>query len=135
MSVLDKKLYNDAHIANSINIELGDLKNFLKDIDKDSHLVFYCTNTMCTSSDEAAKISISMGYENVYVYKGGIADWYQKSKKDKKFIVDGLAKMKYLEMFFVHDSDNTISSKTKNRNSYKIIDANNLQKMIENNRL
>ena len=135
ISVLDRKLYDDAHIEGSINVELDEIRSFLSKIDKASQLVFYCTNTMCASSDEAAKIAIGLGYSNIYVYRGGIADWYQKSKKENKFLINGSAEMSYLKMFFAKDDNDEEEKLSKNKIKYKIINAECLQKMIEDNKL
>lgn len=43
--------------------------------DKDTALVFYCANTMCMASHEAAKRAVKAGYINVSVMADGIMGW------------------------------------------------------------
>ena len=49
--------------------------------DKDKPLVFYCANTHCDASHEAAGKAISAGYKNVKVLPEGIAGWVKAGKK------------------------------------------------------
>jgi rhodanese-related sulfurtransferase len=44
---------------------------------KDSNLVFYCANTLCTASHEAARRAVKAGYQNVSVMADGIRGWKQ----------------------------------------------------------
>jgi rhodanese-related sulfurtransferase len=43
--------------------------------DKDAKLVFYCANTQCMASHQAARRAIKAGYKNVNVMADGIAGW------------------------------------------------------------
>ncbi len=52
---------------------------------KEAHLVFYCANTMCTASHEAAKVAMGAGYKNVYVMPEGIEGWKQAGNKVAKY--------------------------------------------------
>jgi len=49
--------------------------------DKDKPLVFYCANTHCDASHEAAGKALSAGYKNVKVLPEGIAGWVKAGKK------------------------------------------------------
>jgi rhodanese-related sulfurtransferase len=42
---------------------------------KDSKLVFYCANTMCSASHQAAEKAASAGYTDVSVLPDGIKGW------------------------------------------------------------
>ena len=42
---------------------------------KDALLVFYCANTRCTASHQAADRAIDAGYHHVFVLTEGIAGW------------------------------------------------------------
>ena len=42
---------------------------------KDSKLVFYCANTMCSASDSAASRAVEAGFTDVSVLKAGIKGW------------------------------------------------------------
>ena len=49
--------------------------------DKSKGLVFYCANTQCGASHEAAEKAITAGYSNVKVMPDGIAGWVKAGKK------------------------------------------------------
>lgn len=49
--------------------------------DKSKQLVFYCANTQCGASHEAAERAITAGYTNVKVMPDGIAGWVKAGKK------------------------------------------------------
>jgi len=49
--------------------------------DKAKPLVFYCANTHCSASDEAAGRALTAGYKNVKVLTAGIAGWVEAGKK------------------------------------------------------
>lgn len=83
INVLDEDTYNDCHIKGSINIPFDefdeDLDDVLERLDKHDHYVLYCTNYSCTSSMYIAKLLKDHGYDHVWEYGGGMADWYQQS--------------------------------------------------------
>ncbi len=43
--------------------------------DRDSVLVFYCSNFLCRKAPNAARRAKSLGYRNVYVMSAGISGW------------------------------------------------------------
>ncbi len=49
--------------------------------DKAKGLVFYCANTHCGASHEAASKALTAGYKNVKVMPEGIAGWVKAGKK------------------------------------------------------
>ena len=52
--------------------------------DKAKTLVFYCTNTHCGASHEAAGKAIIAGYKSVKVLPEGIAGWVNAGKKTQQ---------------------------------------------------
>ena len=52
--------------------------------DKSKALVFYCGNTQCGASHEAAEKAITAGYTNVKVMPDGIAGWVKAGKKTQQ---------------------------------------------------
>ncbi|MCK5632213.1 rhodanese-like domain-containing protein [bacterium] len=93
INVLDKALYDDCHIKGSIQIDLEKVSGYaLKNIDKKAEIVLYCSNYMCSSSGFARKKLVDLGFENVYVYEGGTAQWYQL-----EYPIEGPAKSSYLK--------------------------------------
>lgn len=49
--------------------------------DKAKALVFYCANTSCGASEEAARKAIAAGFTNVKVLPDGIAGWVKAGKQ------------------------------------------------------
>jgi rhodanese-related sulfurtransferase len=49
--------------------------------DKAKALVFYCANTSCGASHQAAAKALTAGYTNVKVLPAGIAGWVKAGKK------------------------------------------------------
>ena len=52
--------------------------------DKSKTLVFYCANTQCGASHQAAEKAITAGYTNVKVMPDGIAGWVKAGKKTQQ---------------------------------------------------
>lgn len=77
VNVLSEPLYDDCHIKGSINVPYGELDTFFEILDPEAQVVFYCSNYMCTSSGYAAKKLKDKGFEHVWAYEGGTAEWYQ----------------------------------------------------------
>ena len=67
-----------AHILTSY-----DSYDVAKELPKDhaTKLVFYCANTSCGASHEAASKALTAGYTNVKVLPEGIAGWVKAGKK------------------------------------------------------
>ena len=78
VNVLDNDLYADCHIKDSINIPFEMIETSADTIDKNAQVVFYCSDYQCSSSEWAAKKFKEKGFREVYVYEGGMAEWYQK---------------------------------------------------------
>ena len=95
VNVLDKELFNDCHIKGSIHIPFEEVEQFANKIDKNSHVVFYCSNYMCTASGSSARLFSKLGFKNVWAYEAGMAEWHQA-----KLPVEGSCKESYLNMKF-----------------------------------
>ena len=100
INVLDPELYSDAHIDGSINIEFGKVVDTAKseNWNKDTKIVLYCSNYMCSASGEEARKLKDLGYTDVAVYEGGMAQWYTLSQNDPSYKVVGQAKQEYLNL-------------------------------------
>lgn len=97
INVLDKNSYDDCRIAGSINVPFEQVETFAKDLDRSAEMVVYCANYMCTSSMAAAQKLKEMGFENVWAYEGGTAEWYQMNlKSEGKYPVEGSCQAGYL---------------------------------------
>jgi|GEM_PF-1060000 len=92
LNILDKQWHNDCHIAGSINVPFAELEEFVRDKDKDTEIVVYCSNYQCVASEQAYKILTKMGFTNVWAYEGGIAQWFQMG-----YPVSGACKKPYLQ--------------------------------------
>lgn len=78
VNVLDKSLHDDCHIKGSVNVPFEQVQEYAAaHWPKDTELVFYCTNYKCSASGEAARQLKALGYEKVYAYEAGIAEWHK----------------------------------------------------------
>jgi len=93
INVLDKELFNDCRIAGSVNVPFEQLDDFAKKLDKDTHIVIYCSNYRCTASFLGARMLKQMGFKDVWAYEAGMAEWFQQ-----KLPVEGSCKQAYLTM-------------------------------------
>lgn len=98
INILDKALYDDAHIEGSINIPYETLEKESAGWNKAEPIVVYCANYKCTASSVTARMLTNAGFTNVRAYEGGMAEWYQLSKNDPAYKVAGPAKEDYLAM-------------------------------------
>jgi rhodanese-related sulfurtransferase len=48
--------------------------------DKNTDLIFYCSNTKCTASDAAAERASAHGYQNIQIMREGIKGWKAAGK-------------------------------------------------------
>jgi rhodanese-related sulfurtransferase len=97
INVLDKESYDDCRIAGSINVPFDQVETFAKDLPRSTEMVVYCANYMCTSSAAAAQKLKEMGFENIWAYEGGTAEWYQMNKRaEGKYPVEGTCQASYL---------------------------------------
>lgn len=131
VNVLDKQYFDDAHIKGaadvaSINvpwISLEDFNAVTSGWEKNIPVVTYCADYMCSASHDAAKALMDAGFEQVFVYSGGTAEWAQLHKKDPAYLLEGPAKEGYL------------SQENKKRGhaaeNLKEISAEKLQEMIK----
>lgn len=93
INVLDAGQYQDCHIKNSINVEFSDLGKLAQNLDKNTEVVFYCSNYMCAGSGKAAKLFKDQGFTHVWAYEAGMAEWYKQGLP-----VEGACQAKYLSM-------------------------------------
>jgi rhodanese-related sulfurtransferase len=96
INVLDKESYDDCNIAGSVNVPFKDVESFAKDLDRNAEVVVYCANYMCTASGAAAQKLKEMGFEKVWAYEGGTAEWYQLGKANGDYPVTGSCSASYL---------------------------------------
>lgn len=76
VNVLNKESYAKEHIKGAISLPLNEIdKKAGKRLRKDEKIVVYCASFDCQASTKAAEKLISLGYQNVLDYKGGLADY------------------------------------------------------------
>ena len=93
INVLEKNLYDDCHIQGSVHVPFEMLERYVQqNLNKDTEIVLYCSNYMCSASGQGCKILKRLGFEKVYAYEGGTAEWYQN-----KMPVEGPCTAGYLQ--------------------------------------
>lgn len=76
LDVLPKESYFREHIKGAISLPLEEIeKGAVKGLNKGDLIVTYCANFDCPASTKAAEKLISLGYNNVLDYKGGLKDY------------------------------------------------------------
>jgi len=63
------------HIPQAVNLDPESFSEHDLTSDKESTVIFYCSNPMCRKAPNAAKKVKGMGYENVKVLSAGITGW------------------------------------------------------------
>jgi rhodanese-related sulfurtransferase len=117
VNVLEPAEHQDAHIVGSINVPLENLEKVSQDWPKDTKIVIYCGNYMCTASAYAAKMLAGLGFKDVLAYEGGVAEWKQKG-----FPVEGPAQAGYLA---------TVGQKASDHRDVRVIEAEALKEEID----
>ena len=77
LNVLNPEFYADAHIKNSLNVPLAELKNFAENSPKDTVIVVYCAHRNCDASARAWHVLHELGFDNLFAYEGGMREWFQ----------------------------------------------------------
>lgn len=113
INVLDTDLYNDCHIAGSVSVTLDQIENFAKNLDKNAEIVVYCSGYSCLASSQVAQQLKTLGFEHVWAYEAGMADWHQKGQQAPgKYPVKGACTKSYLANANekpVHEGDSSVA--------------------------
>ncbi len=75
IDVNSRQSWLKAHVLGALNLDASNYTDADLPQDKQSGLVFYCSNPMCRKAPNAAKRAIKMGYNNVKVMSAGITGW------------------------------------------------------------
>jgi len=123
VNVLSEKFFNDAHIkgapgVTSINAPFEKFDALATDWDKKIPIVVHCSNYFCSASHVAAKKLQAMGFETVYAYEAGTAEWYQRGNA-----IEGPAEESYLSM--------EVSKPAEEKTDVTVISTEDLKKMIK----
>lgn len=75
IDVNSSQSWNESHVPGALNLDPAGYGPAELPPDKDSSLVFYCSNPMCGKAPRAARRAVEMGYANVAVMAAGIRGW------------------------------------------------------------
>ena len=67
--------WTKARVPGALNLDPAAYDEKSLPADKDSLLVFYCSNPLCRKAPNAARRAKQMGYRNVQVMSAGISGW------------------------------------------------------------
>lgn len=78
VNVLGRDTFNQKHIPGSFNMPV-DADSFVENMEtrvpRDELVVVYCASQECDASTKAASQLTEAGFENVYDFEGGVAEW------------------------------------------------------------
>ena len=75
VDVNSRQSWLEAHVPGALNLDPAGYDEKSLPADKDSLLVFYCSNPLCRKAPNAARRAKKMGYRNVHVMSAGISGW------------------------------------------------------------
>jgi len=64
-----------AHVPGAMNLDPAEFTESELPADRESSVVFYCSNPLCRKAPNAARRAKKMGYSNVKVMSAGISGW------------------------------------------------------------
>jgi len=129
INVLDEEAFLDAHIPHSLNIPFDVFESFIPHLNKYKTYVLYCSNYLCTASHAAAEMLKKHGFPHVFVYNGGMSDWYQHAKESPLYKVEGPAEAEYLQIIVPAPRSQQVNIDSQTP-AYELITAETLQKML-----
>ncbi len=75
VDVNSRQSWTKGRVPGALNLDPVGYKGSDLPADKESSLVFYCSNPMCRKAPNAARRAEKMGYGNVKVMSAGISGW------------------------------------------------------------
>ena len=75
IDVNSRQSWLSARVPGAMNLDPAGYDEKSLPADKDSLLVFYCSNPLCRKAPNAARRAKQMGYSNVHVMSAGISGW------------------------------------------------------------
>lgn len=124
VNVLDKTLYDDAHIAGSIQVDFENVKDAAANWNKQDAVVFYCSNYQCQASFEAARQLKELGFEQAMAYEGGMEEWYRLNQEgDASYKFEGSGTQDYLKI--------KVAKPEHTESAVKIISAADLKELMQ----
>ena len=80
VDVLPSSSFVNHHLPGAINIPLENIAAAKSRFDSDDTLVVYCAGLECFEARQAAHALEKMGFDNVWVYDGGLRDWLENNQ-------------------------------------------------------
>jgi rhodanese-related sulfurtransferase len=77
IDVLPADSFTSRHLPGAVNIPLEHIGDAKKRFACDDTLVVYCASLQCFMARQAAQALEKMGFDNVWVYDGGLKDWLE----------------------------------------------------------
>jgi rhodanese-related sulfurtransferase len=71
INCLDEWMFREKRIPGSIRFD----RDLLKTLNPKQEIIVYCSNPGCTASVLVYQQFVQQGFQNVWHYPGGIADW------------------------------------------------------------
>lgn len=71
--------WSRAHVPGALHLDPGSWSASHLPADRETPLVFYCSNMFCRKAPNAARSAVDMGYQNVRVMSAGISGWLERS--------------------------------------------------------
>ena len=75
VDVNSRQSWTKARVPGALNLDPADYASSDLPPDKESGLVFYCSNPLCRKAPNAARRAKKMGYSDVRVMSAGISGW------------------------------------------------------------
>ncbi|HET9361071.1 MAG TPA: rhodanese-like domain-containing protein [Vicinamibacterales bacterium] len=75
IDVNSPRSWAEARVPGALNLDVAAFGADDLPRDRDSTLVFYCSNIMCAKAPRAARRAATMGYRHVRVMSAGIRGW------------------------------------------------------------
>ena len=75
IDVNSRQSWMKARLPGALNLDPANYDGRDLPPDKESSLVFYCSNPMCRKAPNAARRAKKLGYDNVQVMPAGITGW------------------------------------------------------------
>lgn len=75
IDVNSRQSWEEAHVPGALNLAHEEYSPSDLPPNKESNLVFYCSNPMCRKAPIAARRAKAMGYSTVRVMSAGISGW------------------------------------------------------------
>ena len=82
IDVRSPRLHNRRHITGTRHLDLKHVYNeatLAAVAGRDEPIVIYCSGVKCSRSSRASEQAVSWGYEKVYYFRGGMAEWRKAS--------------------------------------------------------